>query len=41
MGDNRQISCDSRFWAPTKGTSIVGTAVLRFWRNDRPDFHFS
>jgi signal peptidase I len=40
MGDNRQISCDSRFWGPIKGTTIVGTAVLLFWHNGRPDFHF-
>ena len=40
MGDNRQISCDSRFWGPIKGTSIVGTAVLLFWHNGRPDLHF-
>jgi len=40
MGDNRQISCDSRFWGPIKGTSIIGKAVLRFWHNGHPDFHF-
>ena len=39
MGDNRQISCDSRFWGPIKGTSIVGRAVLLFWHNGHPDFH--
>ena len=39
MGDNRQISCDSRFWGPIKGTSIVGRAVVLFWRHDHPDFH--
>jgi len=40
MGDNRQISCDSRFWGPIKGTSVVGRAVLLFWHNGQPDFHF-
>jgi signal peptidase I len=40
MGDNRQISCDSRFWGPIKGTSVVGTAVLLFWHNGDPDLHF-
>lgn len=39
MGDNRPISCDSRFWGPIKGTSIVGKAVLLFWRDHLPDFH--
>ena len=28
LGDNRQISCDSRFWGPIKGSSIVGRVVL-------------
>jgi signal peptidase I len=36
MGDNRQISCDSRSWGPVKGSSIVGKAVLLFWRNGHP-----
>jgi signal peptidase I len=40
MGDNRQISCDSRFWGPIKGTSVVGRAVLLFWHNDDLDLHF-
>ena len=40
MGDNRAISCDSRYWGPIKGTSIVGKAVLLFWHNDDPDLHF-
>jgi signal peptidase I len=39
MGDNRQVSCDSRFWGPIKGTSIIGKAVLLFWHNGHPDFH--
>jgi signal peptidase I len=40
MGDNRQVSCDSRFWGPIKGTSIIGKAALLFWHNGHPDFHF-
>jgi signal peptidase I len=40
MGDNRAISCDSRYWGPIKGTSIVGKAVLLFWHNNGPDLHF-
>ncbi len=39
MGDNRSISCDSRFWGPIKGTSMVGRVVLLFWHNGHPDFH--
>ena len=40
MGDNRAISCDSRYWGPIKATSIVGKAVLLFWHNDGPDLRF-
>jgi signal peptidase I len=39
LGDNRQISCDSRFWGPVKGTSIVGEVVLLFWHNGHPELH--
>jgi len=39
MGDNRQISCDSRYWGPVKGTSILGKVILRWWHNGHPDFH--
>jgi signal peptidase I len=39
MGDNRQISCDSRFWGPVKGSSIVGRVVLLLWRDGHPDLH--
>lgn len=39
LGDNRQISCDSRFWGPIKGSSIVGRVVLLLWRNGHPDLH--
>ncbi len=39
MGDNRQISCDSRYWGPIKGSSIVGRVVLLLWRDGHPDLH--
>ena len=39
MGDNRGDSCDSRYWGPIKGTSVVGRVVLLWWRHGRPDFH--
>jgi signal peptidase I len=40
MGDNRAISCDSRFWGPIKGSSIIGKVVLLFWHDSHPDVHF-
>jgi signal peptidase I len=40
LGDNRAISCDSRFWGPIKGSSIIGRVVMLLWRDNRPDFHF-
>ncbi len=38
LGDNRADSCDSRFWGPIKGTSIVGKAVLVWWHDNHPEF---
>jgi signal peptidase I len=38
LGDNRAISCDSRYWGPIKGLSIIGKVVLVWWHDDRPDF---
>jgi signal peptidase I len=40
MGDNRAISCDSRFWGPIKGSTIVGRVIMLVWHNGHPDFHF-
>ena len=40
LGDNRAISCDSRFWGPIKGSSIIGRVVMLLWHDSRPDFHF-
>ena len=40
MGDNRQISCDSRSWGPIKGSSIIGKVVLLFWHTSHPDVRF-
>ena len=38
LGDNRSISCDSRYWGPIKGSSIIGKVVLTFWHDNHPDF---
>jgi signal peptidase I len=38
LGDNRTDSCDSRYWGPIKGTSIVGKVVLVWWHDSHPDF---
>ncbi len=39
LGDNRTISCDSRYWGPVDGSTIVGKVVLRWWHNGHPDLH--
>jgi signal peptidase I len=39
LGDNRADSCDSRYWGPIQGLSIIGKVVLTFWHDDHPDFH--
>jgi signal peptidase I len=31
MGDNRTVSCDSRYWGPILESSIVGKVDLRMW----------
>ena len=38
LGDNRAISCDSRYWGPITGSSIVGKAILVWWTNSHPVF---
>jgi len=40
LGDNRSISCDSRFWGPIPTSSIVGKVVAIFWRSGHPYLHF-
>jgi signal peptidase I len=39
LGDNRADSCDSRYWGPIKGSSIIGKVVLVWWHDDHPYFH--
>jgi signal peptidase I len=31
MGDNRSLSCDSRFWGPIPESTIVGKVDMRIW----------
>jgi signal peptidase I len=38
LGDNRADSCDSRYWGPVMGSSIIGKVVLVWWHDDHPDF---
>jgi signal peptidase I len=40
MGDNRAVSCDSRFWGPIRGSSIIGRVITVLWQDGRPDFRF-
>ena len=39
MGYNRAVSCDSRYWGPVKGDTIVGKVVLLLWRHGHPAWH--
>jgi signal peptidase I len=38
LGDNRSDSCDSRYWGPVEGASIVGKVVLVWWHDSHPVF---
>lgn len=38
MGDNRTLSCDSRYWGPIKESTIVGKVDLRIWPLSRLAF---
>ena len=39
LGDNRADSCDSRYWGPVQGSSIVGKAIAVIWHDNHPDLH--
>jgi signal peptidase I len=38
LGDNRAFSCDSRYWGPIRGSSIIGKVVLVWWHDSHPVF---
>ena len=38
MGDNRTLSCDSRYWGPISESTIVGKVDLRIWPLSRIAF---
>ena len=38
LGDNRALSCDSRYWGPVTGSSIVGRAIVVIWHDSHPEF---
>jgi signal peptidase I len=38
MGDNRMLSCDSRYWGPIAESTIVGKVDLRIWPLSRLTF---
>jgi signal peptidase I len=39
LGDNRADSCDSRYWGPVQGSTIVGRAILVIWHDHHPEVH--
>jgi signal peptidase I len=39
LGDNRAISCDSRYWGPIAGSTIIGRVVVDWWHNSHPELH--
>ncbi|HEY1650785.1 MAG TPA: signal peptidase I [Acidimicrobiales bacterium] len=38
MGDNRMLSCDSRYWGPIPESTIVGKVDVRIWPLSRLGF---
>jgi signal peptidase I len=39
LGDNRSDSCDSRYWGPIQGSTIIGKAILVIWQDSHPELH--
>jgi signal peptidase I len=40
LGDNRSDSCDSRYWGPVKGSTIIGKVILIWWHDSHPELHW-
>ena len=40
LGDNRAISCDSRYWGPIEVSSIIGKVVLVWWHDSHPELRW-
>lgn len=39
LGDDRSDSCDSRYWGPVAGSSIIGKVVAVIWHDGHPELH--
>jgi signal peptidase I len=40
LGDNRGDSCDSRYWGPVQGSTMVGKVLMTWWHASHPVFRW-